>query len=216
MRARCHYLSVFLGFTAILVSGALFLFPQTVFAQDIDYRNIGGQAWVTPIRDQSPWGTCWDFGSVASLEAKYMLTRNDSSFQPDLAEQNLVDVYGGIDGGQAGWVFGYAASTGICAEAELPYTGGTWPLAGGSDQRVWKNTANLMITTSTTANFNNLLRTTGPITIGLNAYTDLWTSVSLLEQYYHGPGVGDEPCRQHCRIRGRPQHSKRRLLHHQE
>ena len=68
--------------------------------------------------------------------------------------------------------------------------GGTWPLAAGSDQRVWKNVSNQMISNNTTANFNFLLQTTGPITIGLNAYTDLWTSVASLEQNYHGPGAG--------------------------
>ena len=34
-----------------------------------DSREHG---WVTPVKDQSPWGTCWTFASYATLETQLL------------------------------------------------------------------------------------------------------------------------------------------------
>ena len=64
-------------------------------ASTFDWRTYGGTyGFTTPVEDQGSMGSCWAFGSVAALEAKYKLTRNDPLFSMDLSEQNLIcDIY---------------------------------------------------------------------------------------------------------------------------
>ena len=59
-----------------------------VAAEDFDWRGVNGQNWLTSVKDQFG-GTCWDFAACGALEAKYMLTRNDTSYQPDVSEQQI-------------------------------------------------------------------------------------------------------------------------------
>ena len=41
-----------------------------------DWRNVGGNIFVTPVRNQNPCGSCWVFAPVAALEAKCLITFN--------------------------------------------------------------------------------------------------------------------------------------------
>ena len=54
---------------------------------------------------------------VGTLEAKYKLTRNDPTFDIDLSEQNLIS-----EGPSGGTPALFPYTTGVCTEAELPYT----------------------------------------------------------------------------------------------
>ena len=42
--------------------------------------TINGLGFTSPVENQDPWGTCWDFSAIAALESKYMLTRNDTAY----------------------------------------------------------------------------------------------------------------------------------------
>ncbi|MFZ1936898.1 MAG: C1 family peptidase [Thermoguttaceae bacterium] len=139
-----------LGFVAAFVCGFLVPLaagPRIVNADSFDWRSVGGQSYVTPVKDQGSVGTCWAFGTTAALEAKYMLTRNDPCFAPDLSEQNLICAggMGNISGGSGYLAMNYFVSTGIVSEAELPYTAQNtspdWPLQPGWQDRVWKATS---------------------------------------------------------------------------
>ena len=41
----------------------------TAFPEKFDLRELG---LVTPVKDQSPWGTCWSFGTVAASESSIL------------------------------------------------------------------------------------------------------------------------------------------------
>ena len=47
-----------------------------------------GQNWNSTVESQFG-GTCWDFSACGSIEAKYILTRNDPNFNPDVSEQQV-------------------------------------------------------------------------------------------------------------------------------
>ena len=155
----------------VLLAAGTFLSNCPLFADDFDWRNVYGQNWVTSVKDQGGAGTCWDFAGCGILEAKYMLTRNDTTYQPDVSEQQLCCAgVGSISGGNACDVDDYAVSTGVVLESELPYTqqntSPLWPMSGWQN-RVFKATAD-NITIAQGTNINTVkacLKAYGPLTI---------------------------------------------------
>jgi C1A family cysteine protease len=111
-----------------------------LYAQDFDWRNILGQDFITPVKDQGNTGMCWAFASTAELEALYKITRNDPTYDPDLSEQQMAcaGVGDSVAGGYVISALGYFESTGLVTDAQLPFTGTNsspnWPLSAG-----WQN-----------------------------------------------------------------------------
>ncbi|HQL54035.1 MAG TPA: lectin like domain-containing protein [Phycisphaerae bacterium] len=59
-----------------------------------DLRNVDGHNYVTAIRDQGPYGTCWTFGLLASPESNLLMTGNWGPNgieydEPNLSERHL-------------------------------------------------------------------------------------------------------------------------------
>ena len=109
-----------------------------------------GLNWNTSVKSQFG-GTCWDFSSCGTLEAHYMLTRDDIDFQPDVSEQqNCWETSPDMGSTGGGWgtaVLDYSRTHGMVSEAECPHQPSSedvgiapyWPLATGSENRVWKS-----------------------------------------------------------------------------
>ena len=55
----------------------------------LDWRDIDGQDFTTPIKDQHPCGTCATFASVGAVEALIKITLNNSFVIPDLSEEHM-------------------------------------------------------------------------------------------------------------------------------
>ena len=54
-----------------------------------DLRKFGR---ITPIRDQHPWGTCWAFGSIASVESNYLTRSLKGELDGSLGDSETLDL----------------------------------------------------------------------------------------------------------------------------
>lgn len=61
-----------------------------------DWRNVHGENWNTPIRDQGVANTCWAYAHIGSMEAQINLYFNQH-LNVDLSEQMLVDCTNGFE-----------------------------------------------------------------------------------------------------------------------
>ena len=51
-----------------------------------DLRNVNGKSYVSGIKDQSPWGTCWAHAALGAMESNYMMQGNS---ELDLSEMHV-------------------------------------------------------------------------------------------------------------------------------
>ncbi len=96
-----------------------------------DLRNIGGNNFVTPIRDQKNCGSCVAFGTVATVESRLLVQRNNPNpLAVDLSEAHMFFCHGRDDGASCsnGWwpqkAFDAFKSKGVADEACYPYDSG--------------------------------------------------------------------------------------------
>jgi fibronectin-binding autotransporter adhesin len=190
MRCRSIGVCLFLFLIAV-VAASVFLTPMSLLAEDFDWRNVNGQNWLTSVKNQFG-GTCWDFAACGAIEAKYMLTRDDTTYQPDVSEQQLVwetnpnlgTAFPDTVGGSTPDSMDYLTTHGVVLESECPYQAGStdvgispyWPLASGWQNRVFK--ANSDWTTvsqgSSLGSVKAYLKLYGPMTIHLEADSDFY------------------------------------------
>lgn len=87
-----------------------------------DWRNVHGENWMTPVRDQGSCGSCWAFGALGSVEAGINLHYNQH-LDVDLSEQDVVCSYPGSCywGGNVLLSFLHLRDRGLVTEQCLPY-----------------------------------------------------------------------------------------------
>ena len=59
---------------------------DTVIPSTYDLRNVNGKSYVTSIKNQNPWGTCWAHSAIGAMESNYLMKGGDSL---DLSEMHL-------------------------------------------------------------------------------------------------------------------------------
>lgn len=139
-------------------------------AEDFDWRNYNGQNWIEPvIGDQGPTGECYAFGMAAMLETNYYMTRNDSSYKPDMSALTISGesaLHGrpGLD---------FLVTHGIVVEQELPFQmySTLWPPSTGVENRVYRATAASALGNANVAMTKAALKKYGPIAFGFGANT---------------------------------------------
>ena len=55
----------------------------------LDWRDVNGENFMTPIKDQHPCGTCATFSSIAAFESLIMINVGNSFVEPDLSEEHV-------------------------------------------------------------------------------------------------------------------------------
>jgi len=89
-----------------------------------DWRNYGGENWITPVKNQNPCGSCWAFSTIGVTEALYNIYTGNPDLDLDLSEEFLVsDCFtdGTCCGGWHYDALQYIRDNGIPDEACFPY-----------------------------------------------------------------------------------------------
>ena len=150
-------------------------------AEEFNWNNIGGQNFLTGIRNQGSAGTCWAFAAVGALEARYKITRNDPLYNPNFSEQHLVNdgVAGGVNGGGAYSSLGRFEAIGCLRESECPYTAEPpptgWVPPTGWESRVCKITSRTSSLVDNTDALKASLKQYGPLCVSMYASTEFYT-----------------------------------------
>jgi C1A family cysteine protease len=79
---------------------------------------------VTPVRDQGTCGSCWDFTTVAAMEANHLIRSNAVTAAVDASEQSILECVP-TDSCAGGWwyeAFDMMIQTGLPKESDYPYT----------------------------------------------------------------------------------------------
>jgi len=92
-----------------------------------DWRDKDGQNWVSPIRDQDPYGTCAAFSSIACVESLMKIQSGNPSLNVDLSER-FIFAYGGGDINKGWWASqagDFLMTVGTVSEINYPYSAWT-------------------------------------------------------------------------------------------
>ncbi len=167
--------------------------------------------YVTPIRDQGNCGSCWAFGTTATLESQYLMSTNGAG-QPtlNLSEQILLSCSnaGTCYGGFHDQASNYILSTGLPPYSCYPYTELNWN--GGPDTpcanaacpfwqsqtdsiKGWEYVSPQTATTAANATtlasaLESYLDTYGPLVTTMYVYTDLFYYSGGIYSFT-GPGI---------------------------
>jgi C1A family cysteine protease len=178
---------------ALVVNGSV------VHAAMFDWRNVDGQDFTTPVRNQVGANACWAFATVAALEAKFEINRHQPDLDLDLSEQHLISdgCCGNVHRG--GWemdALNFLVSDGITDEATLRYMGRNaspdWPLTGTHLLFQATNVDTFIDGGYSTANIKNVLREEGPLVAAVSAAHDWFTPPDLAPLGYENP-LGTDP-----------------------
>jgi C1A family cysteine protease len=160
-----------------LLTGNVVNFFIVEIPPNFDWRNYNGN-WLTPVKNQGACGSCWAFATMGDMESEIKIARNDSNFDVDLSEQDLVSCgvpygfypgAGGCEGATLEDPLDYMNNTGITDEGCFPYTASDSPCSNkcsSSDKRLWKIN-NYGYVPLTPQDMKNYIVTKGPIIAGI-------------------------------------------------
>lgn len=158
----------------------LFAAGAVGFPSSFDWRNYGGNNYITPVRSQGGCGSCVAFGSIANMEGTYQVIKNNPNSGIDFSEAQLYYCYARSGGYNcdSGWYMQPAMDAlvqGITDEACFPYTAGDQDCTGlcsDSANRTKKISAWHEITDHD--QMKEWLSTRGPLTTCFTVYSDFY------------------------------------------
>lgn len=147
------------------------------------WRNVNGNNYVTPVRNQQTCASCFIFAPVAALEARLLRTYNRPGTDIDLSEQIPLSCAGAGNcaaGGYASTASTYLQTTGTAKETCYPYTNtvgscgsacANWQL---SPYKVTNWSYANQTFPATTAMLKTAVLTKGPVVARMVVYSDLY------------------------------------------
>ena len=161
----------------------------------LDWRNVGGYPYVTPVRDQGNCGSCWAFATTAALESNALIIMGDGT---DRSEQVLVSCSGAgsCNGGYIDRASNYINNTGLPPESYYPYTqanGSCSTAAAGWQNYTSRITSWHYVGGTTSPTLDQIkaeLSTYGPLVTTMDVYADFFYYTGGIYQYTSGSYQG--------------------------
>lgn len=162
-----------------------------------DLRNVGGNNFITSIKDQGACGTCVGFGTCAAIEGSIRVALNNPTLAVDLSEAHLFFCLGQADGTtcNSGWMTDRALAacqaTGVADNACYPYTAADLDCTGRCSDwasRVTKVTG--WHTVTSTAMMKDWISTRGPLTACFLVYDDFFSYRTGVYRHVSGALAG--------------------------
>jgi C1A family cysteine protease len=161
-----------------------------------DHRNINGQNYTTPVKNQGGCGSCVAFGTVAVLETTYRRAIGNPNLALDLSEAHLFYCHGGEDGRNCGngwWpeaALDKVRDKGVTFESVYPYTGAQQACQVGSG---WE-TNQARVTGKSKLDgrpaIKNWIATKGSVTGCFIVYQDFFSYSSGVYRHVSGDAAG--------------------------
>jgi C1A family cysteine protease len=167
----------------------------TAVPPTLDWRNVNGVSYVTPVKNQGSCGSCWAFAVTGALESQVMI--GTGGLPIDLSEQILVSCSGAgsCSGGSPATAsnyirdvglplescFGYTATNNSCINACLNWQNDIYRVIG------WHRASSSTITVD---NLKNAVYAYGPVVATMYVYNDFFSYRSGVYSYATGSYVG--------------------------
>lgn len=167
-----------------------------------DLRNVSGQNFITPVKDQQQCGSCVAFGTVAAIEGTYQLATQQPSSGIDLSEAQIFFCYAAAAGRvcgcnnepNSGWWPSDALAAcmnGVAADTSFPYPDESNCVdrnCSGLDPN-WQSTSK-KVTGSHSLNSPNDMKTwiatRGPLVTTMSVYEDFYSYTNGVYHYVSG------------------------------
>ncbi|RKP45269.1 C1 family peptidase [Trinickia fusca] len=177
-------------------TGAVTAGPQSTYPLTWDWRNVGGNNYISAIKDQGSCGSCVAFGTAATLDGSARVVRKtpvNSVFgnaMQDLSEAQLF--YCGAEGQDGrtcatGWwpasALNYAQVTGVAPESYFPYEAGDQPCRLNAGWQTKLTTLNQSGYLTTPVAMKQWLATRGPLIACFSVYADFYGYSSGVYRY---------------------------------
>lgn len=162
-----------------------------------DWRNVNGQNYVTPVKNQGGCGSCVAFGTVGVVETTYRVQQGDPNMDVDLSEAQLFYCHGRSVGRNCGngWEPGAALeffkTQGVADEASYPYTAGDQNCSNLASD--WQGRAVKVMgyhKAASVADMKAWLSTRGPVTGCFYVYDDFFSYTSGVYKHVTGNLAG--------------------------
>ncbi len=144
----------------------------------VDWRNVGGQSYVTPVKNQLQCGSCVSFCTCSTIESAVRIKLGNPSYSIDLSEGFLQFCGGGsCDGWGLTSGLDFAKSTGVTDEACMPYAAPPDMNCATSRCADWANRLTKISSYTGYATMDarkNAIASIGPVLAGMAVFNDFF------------------------------------------